>query len=118
MAEWLRDAYLELTQKTPLDFEKLRPAEPYSIPLDGNWEAVANEWKEISRDGETLADILYLHWQLKVTASISLTNRNYYCNQCHMHFGASYGCLSKRLILAIVDEAFRGELESLKENSA
>ena len=106
--EWLRDAYVELTQKSPLDFEELRPAEPHSNSLDGNWEATSRDW-------ETLAKILYL--QTKVAASImSFGGSGHYCSPCDTWFGVSYKCLCKCRILAMVDEAFRGELESLKEN--
>ena len=43
VAEWLRDAYLELTQKTPLDLEELRPEVPCSNPQDRNWQADAKK---------------------------------------------------------------------------
>ena len=67
VAMWLRDAYLELTQKTPLDFEELRPAEPHSNPLDRNWEADAKKWEAASRDWESLARISQI--QLKAANS-------------------------------------------------
>jgi hypothetical protein len=119
VAEWLRDAYLELTQKKTLDFEELiRPAEPYSNPLDRNWEADAKRLEARIRDWETLARIFYL--RTKVAASImSFPAHNYYnCTDCFMAYGGPYSnaCLCKCRILALVDEAFRGELESLREN--
>lgn len=123
MAQWLRDAYLELSiQKTPLVFEGLRPAEPYftngepNSPLERNWEADAKEWEAKSRDWETLARILYL--QTKVAASISSFRYRdrYHCIKCAMDYGGSYSdaaaCLCKCRLLAMVDEAFRGELGS------
>ena len=118
VVEWLRDAYLELTQKISLGFEKLQPAEPYSNLLDRNWEADAKKWEATSRDWETLARIFYL--KEKVAASItSFAGRRYHCNECDMDYGsynpnhspAADACLCKCRLLAMVDEAFRGELE-------
>ena len=114
VAEWLRDAYSELIQKKTLDFEELRPAKPYSNPLDRNWEADAKKWEATSRDWETLARILYL--QTKVAAFFD--GSKYYCKKCRMDFGGSYdsadsdACLCKCRLLAMVDEVFREELES------
>ena len=110
VAEWLRDAYLELTKKTPLDFEALRPTELCSNSLDRNWEATSRDW-------ETLARILYL--QTKVAALImSFDGVNRHCYECNTGYGGSYSnaCLCKCRLLAMVDETFRGELESLREN--
>jgi len=106
--EWLRDAYLELAQNTPLDFEGLRPAEPYSNALDRNWEADAKKWEATSREWETLARILYL--QTKVATSLTSLS-----GSKDMEYGVSYSnaSLCKCRLLAMVDEAFRGELESL-----
>ena len=115
--EWLRDAYLELTQKTPLDFEALRPAEPYyseSISLDKDWEADAKKWETTSKAWETLAKISQL--QTRVATSITSTVGYNYCCQCSMNYGASYRCLCKCRLLALAEEAFQEELESLKEN--
>jgi hypothetical protein len=119
VAEWLRDAYLELTQTTPLDFEELRPqaaAEPYSDPLDRNWEAEAKKWEAISRDWETLARIAQL--QTKVATSSTAGSLNYYyCAECGMNaYSNPGGRPCKCRILGMVDEAFRAELENLKEN--
>ena len=115
VAEWLRNAYLELTQN-PLDFEKLQPTEPYSNPLNRDWEADAKKWEATSRDWEMLAKISHL--QTKVTASIKTYYRtSRFCSDCHMQFGTPYECLCKCRILALVDEVFRKELESLKDNS-
>ena len=115
VVEWLRDAYSELTQSTPLDFENLRPAEPYSNPLDRNWEADAKKWEASSRDWETIARIFYL--QTKVAAFItSFSDRRYHCDECRMDYGESFASANAGLcrcrLLAMVDEAFRGELES------
>jgi hypothetical protein len=117
VAEWLRDAYLELAQKTTLDFEELRPANPYSNPLDRNWEADAKKWEATSRDWETLARIFYLQTKV-VTSIMSIAGSHYCCYECNMEYGGSYpdACLCKCRLLAIVNEAFRGELESLMEN--
>jgi hypothetical protein len=114
VAEWLRDAYMELIQKTPLDFEELlvRPAEPYSDPLDRKWEAEAKKWEAISRDWETLARISRL--QTKVATSAAGSLGYYDCDECCMTY--TKGRLCKCRILAMVDKAFRGELESLREN--
>jgi hypothetical protein len=114
VVEWLRDAYSELTQKTPLDFENLQPAEPYSNPLDGNWEADAKKWEATSRDWETLARVFYL--QTKVAAFItSFSGRRYHCDECRMDYGGSSAsagpCLCRCRLLALVDETFRGELK-------
>ena len=97
VAQWLRDAYLELTQNKTLDFEELRPA--------------------TIRDWETLARIFYL--QTKVAASaMALVGSYDRCRKCGMDYDMSYlnACLCKCRVLAMVDEVFRGELESLKEN--
>ena len=69
MAEWLRDAYLELSQKTTLDFEELRLKEPLacSNPVDRDWEADAKKWEAASRDWESLARISQI--QLKAANS-------------------------------------------------
>ena len=116
VAEWLRYAYLELTQKTPLDFENLRPAEPsYSNPLDRNWEVDAKRWEATFRDWETLARISHL--QTKVAYNIiSYGVKSRSCMVCVMHFGVPYKCLCKCRLLAMVDDAFWEELESLKEH--
>jgi hypothetical protein len=118
VAEWLRDACLELIQTTPLDFEELlvRPAEPYSDPLDRNWEAEAKKWEAISRDWETLARIAQL--QTKVGTCSPTDIQGYYrCYECGMNAYSSTGKNYCRChILDMVDEAFRAELENLKEN--
>ena len=109
VTEWLRDAYSELTKIISLDFEKLVPEEPCSNPLDGNWEADAKKWEATSRDWETLARIFFL--QTKVAASITSFNGcNYHCDECGMEYGRSRLCECR--LLAMVDEAFRGELAS------
>jgi len=115
VAAWLRDGYLELTQQRPLDFEALRPAESYSNPLDLNWEVDAKKWEATARGWETLARICYI--QTKAVASIS-DGCNYYCQECGVHYGVSYPdtFLCKCRLLTMVDEVFRGELESLKDN--
>ena len=78
VAEWLRDAYFELTiQKEAFDFEELLPAEPFSSPLNGNWETDAKKWKAISRDWETLARISELRTKVATTLT---TGR--YCPCC------------------------------------
>ena len=116
VAEWLRDACLELTQKTPLNFEELRPAEPYFNPLDRNWEADAKKWEATFRDWETLARISHL--QTKVATSIMSFggNRFHYCSVCDMDFGLLKRSLCKCRLLAMVDEGFRAELESFRGN--
>jgi len=114
VAEWLRDAYLELTQKTPLDIEELRPAKPYSNPLDRNWEVDVKKWEATFRDWETLARISQL--QTKVATSIaSITGYNY-CRVCYMNYGSSYRCLCKCRLISMVDETFREELENFRES--
>ena len=103
VAEWLRDAIFELIQKSPSEFEELLwPANPYSNSLDGNWEATSREW-------ETLARIFYL--QTKVAAA---SGARYFCSQCGNYVDGSSLC--KCRLLLMVDEAFRGEFENLKEN--
>ena len=117
VAEWLRDAYLELTiQKETLDFEELDsellPAEPHSNPLNRNLETDAKKWKEISRDWETLARISQL--QTKVATSLTTDK---YCPCCKCYGGSYYSKgLCKCRVLAMVDEAFWGELEALRED--
>ena len=107
VAEWLRDSYLELIQKSPSEFEELWPTNPCSNSLDGNWEATSREW-------ETLARIFYV--QTKVAATIiSFAGNNYYCSECEIYAGGSILC--KCHLLSLVDVAFRGELECLKENT-
>ena len=99
VAQWLRDAYVELIQKKTLDLEELRPAEPYS----DNWEATSKDW-------ETLARIFHL--QTKVAAYES--TGNLHCYEC----GRSYevnGQICKCRVLSMVKEAFREELEGLKD---
>ena len=108
MVEWLQDAFLELTQKIPLDFEELRPAKSYSNrdPPDRNREATSLDW-------ETLARISNL--QMKVVTFInSFAGNRYRCTECAMNYGGSHptGCLCKCRLLAMVDEAFREELKS------
>jgi len=115
VAEWLRDGYLELSRKWPLNFEELRPAEPCSNPLDLNWEADAKKWEMTARSWETLARMCYL--QTKAVASIN-SNGNQYCQQCGIYCGPSYpeNFLCQCRLLIMVDELFREELGSLKEN--
>ena len=107
VAEWLRDAYLELTQ------ERLWAREPYS-----NWETDAKEWEATtSRDWESLARVFY--FQAKVVASFIDTGPFSYeydmgCNQqCDGLYADTRLC--KCRLLPMVDEAFWGELESLRE---
>ena len=99
--------------KKPWDFEELRPAEPYSKPLDKNWEADAKKWEAAFRDWETLARISNL--QTKVIASIMdlSPHHPYHCKKCGMQYGLKKRCLCKCRLLAMVDEALQGELESL-----
>ena len=109
MAEWLRDGYLELAQSRPLDFEKLRPAEPCSNPVDRNWETDARKWEMTARTWETLARICFL--QTEAAALIRMD-----CPSCGLWGGPdSFPCKCRLSIM--VDEVFREELESLKENS-
>ena len=63
-------------------------------------------------DWETLARISNL--QTKVAYSImSFTEDSYFCGRCACEYGGPYpGCLCECCFLAMVDEAFRGELES------
>ena len=117
--EWLKDAYLELTQSPPLNFEKIRPAEPEpyseSNKPDRDWEADVEKWKAVSKDWETLARISQL--QMKVVASIaSLTRSQKYCGVCRISFGTPYKPLCKCVLSPLVNEEFREELESLKKN--
>ena len=107
VAEWLRDAYLELTQ------ERLWAREPYS-----SWETDAEEWEATtSRDWESLARIFY--FQAKVVASFIDTGPFSYeyvmgCNsQCDGLYADTRLC--KCRLLPMVDEAFGGELESLRK---
>ena len=118
VADWLRDACLELTQKTPLDIEALRPAEPYSNPLDRSWEVDAKKWEATFRVWETLARISQL--QMKVATLIfSFGGSRYLCSRCDTVFGwsGSSARLCKCRLLVMVNEAFRGELESFGESS-
>ena len=117
VADWLRDAYFELTQKTPLNFEELRPAEPYYSPLDRSPEADTKKWEETFKDWETLARISLL--QTKVVTKILSFSREdcHYCTDCKISYGVPYRSLCKCRILAMVDEAFGEELKSLRENS-
>jgi hypothetical protein len=111
VAEWLRNGYLELAQKRPLEFEELRPAEPHSNPLDQNWEVDARKWKMTARAWETLARICYLQ-----TKAAAFSRSDSYCHQCCMYYGPSRDSfLCKCNLLPMVDETFREELESLKE---
>jgi hypothetical protein len=109
VADWLRDVYLELTQKTPLDLEELRPAEPYS----DNWDA--KKWEATSMDWETIARILHLQTKVTVAAfeSVSYTS-SHYCYECDDTYKS--GRLCKCRVLPMVNEAFRGELEGLRED--
>ena len=110
MLEWLRDAYSELTQKIPLDFEELRPAKPYS---NGDPPSLNGKREGTSLDWETLARISNL--QTKVATSImSFADNSYLCYRCDWEYGGPYpeGGLCKCRLLAMVNEAFRGELES------
>jgi hypothetical protein len=114
--DWLRNAYLELTQRQSLDFdsEELRPAaEPYSNGESDtrDWEAEAKRWEAVSRGWETLARISQLQKKAVLPADVT----DFYCDQC---FGHAYpgGPLCDCQILDVVNETFRGEFESLKEN--
>ena len=107
----MRDAYSELIQKAPSDFEELWPAEPHS-----NSEADAKKWEATSRDWETLARIFYLRTKL---ATSFINSHPYHCSHaCNMGCGETnseaYPC--KCRLLPMVDETFRGELKSLREN--
>ncbi|KAF8812867.1 hypothetical protein BYT27DRAFT_6401332 [Phlegmacium glaucopus] len=114
VAQWLRDGYLELAQNRPLEFDELRPAGPYSDPLDRNWEADAKRWEAVAMAWETLARICYI--QTKVAASIN-NSCNTYCSPCGVSVGPSYpgNFPCKCRILPIVDEVFREELGSMEE---
>jgi len=116
VAEWLRNAYLELTQETTLDFEELRPraAEPYSNSMDRNWEADAKKWEATSRDWETLARIFYLKTKVAAPTGTVIVTSRHYCDECNRSY--SNASLCKCRLLAMVDETFRGELESLREH--
>ena len=95
VAQWLRDAYLELTQNETLDFEELRPA--------------------TIRDWETLARISQVQMKVKMSPNFTI----YQCPYCHYYLNSN-GCMRDECrvlaVTAMVDETFRGELESLKEN--
>jgi len=109
VAKWLRDAYLELVQERPLKFEELQPAEPHS---DRNWEADARKWEMTARTWETLARICHL--QTKAAAIMSGNRYSSTCSICDNSF-FDFPCECDLLIM--VDEVFREELESLKDNS-
>ncbi|KAF8800853.1 hypothetical protein BYT27DRAFT_7216720 [Phlegmacium glaucopus] len=111
--QWLRDGYLELSQKRPLEFDELRPAKPYHLGL--NWEADAKKWEANATTWEMLARIYYI--QTKVATSIS-NNGNTYCSPCGIYNGPSYpgNPPCKCHILPVVDEVFREELGSMEEN--
>jgi len=96
-----------------LDFEELRPAEPYSNPLDGKWEADAKKWEATSRDWETLARITHLQTKVAIAImSLDGPNCSLHCHECGMDYGVSKKCLCKCRLLVMVHEAFRGEWES------
>lgn len=111
---------MELAQKKPLDIEDLRPAEPSSTNdnlLERNCEEDAKKWEATFRDWETVARIFYL--QTKITASVNINtdSRRRHCRNCGSDFGgSSTRILCKCRLKRLVDEAFRGELESLGEN--
>jgi hypothetical protein len=119
VVDWLRNAYLELTQRLSLDLdsEELHP-EPYSNgESDTNgrdWEAEAKKWEAVSREWETLARISQLQTKMLPTTSLSYSTSGYssYCNKCSYTSGRLCPCR----ILDMVNETFQGELESLKEN--
>jgi hypothetical protein len=124
VAEWLRDAYLELSQETSLDLGVLRPTEPCSNPDDRDWEADAKKWEAVSRDWEMLARISQIQMKAALelaNSRISSNSANYKCcTQCSM-YSYSNRCMMTAncrvlAITAMVDESFRGELESLREN--
>jgi hypothetical protein len=127
VAQWLRDAYLELTQKMPLDLEELRPAEPYPEPLDRNWEADAKKWEATSRDWETLARIFHLQTVAASTriksipvhtvsafGQVSQVTSDHRCDECGLSYSSGWLCECR--VLPMVNEAFRGELEGLRED--
>ena len=118
VAEWLQEACLDGIRQKPLDFDELQPSEPsYSeskSEIDRDWEADAKQWKAISREWETLARITQL--QMKVATTTPQTD-NDYCQECKMFYGVSYRCLCKCRLIALADEAFGGELKSLKQIS-
>ena len=116
VAEWLREACLEFIPKKPLNFDELRPAEPYSSsnPLDRDWETNAKMWEASSRDWETLARISQLQTKM-VAHLLSLRGDGYYCT-CVGDLVYEDDHLCKPHLLKMVDEAFKGELENLSEN--
>ena len=110
VVEWLRDAYLELIQKKTLNFEELLrpPADPDSNCTDRNWEEDAKKW-------ETLARIS----QVQIKVAVSFDGGHYRCCGCNTSYGGSYpnGHLCKCRLLRLVNEAFREEFESLREDT-
>jgi hypothetical protein len=107
VADWLRDAYLELTQKLPLDLEELRPSEPYSDRDAKKWEATSMDW-------ETIARILHLQTKMAAFGYESMGMCGRQCYECD----GSYviGRICKCRVLPMVNEAFGGELEGLRED--
>ena len=124
VVDWLRNAYLELTQRRSLDLDsdELRPTEPYSSnngesadDSNRDWETDAKQWAAVSREWETLARISQLQTKAAPSLSANLNYSAYYCPICNTNsYQSSRVC--KCRILDLVNEAFREELESLKEN--
>ena len=90
-----------------------------------NEEQFGRKPETASRDWETLARILHL--QTKVAASVAASmikssnvSRFYHCSECDMCYGGASNNLIAHLckcrLLCLVDEAFQGELESLRDN--
>jgi hypothetical protein len=119
VAEWLRDAYLELTRMRPLNLDELQPAEPYSNPLDRNWEADSKESEVTFRHWETLARICRLQAKVasKATYTSTVSGICFHCSVCGMTYGMPCRPLCECRLLVMVDEEFREELESFRENS-
>jgi hypothetical protein len=106
VAEWLRDAYSELVRTSPSDLEKLLPTEPYS----DNWDA--KKWEAISRDWETLARLFLLKTKIDPIGPGKWQICDGSCAR-----GPGDPCNCRVLwVLSMVNEAFREELEGLRED--
>ena len=113
VADWLRDACSELVLKKTSEFDDLRPKEPYSNLLGGNWEANAKRWEARSRYWETIARISQVQTEA-VSLQMSLRGISYRCERCEMVWGED-SPVCKCQLLELVDEAFGEELKNLRE---
>ncbi|KAF8911652.1 hypothetical protein CPB84DRAFT_937594 [Gymnopilus junonius] len=120
--DWLKDGYVEIAMKRPLQLEELLPRDSQFEELSDKDQNSALYWKESSEKWETTAQ----NWEAVARICTIQTNAStsamgygeQYCDTCAKYYGNSYpdypAC--KCRIGTMVEEVFRKELERLKDN--